>query len=210
MSDTPREHPDPPLNPLELFDAWYDQAREEEGIRYPHAMCLSTVDAEGRPDARMVLLLFRDEAGFVFFTDDRSAKARQLQASKEDEAPHAALTFYWESLDLQIRIRGSVLPTSDAISDHCFAERPRGSRITAWAAHQSQPLASRQDLLARHADQEDRHREQAEIPRPPHWRAYRLQPNSLEFWQAQRHRLHKRWLYELDSPGPWRLTRLEP
>lgn len=195
---------DPPADPHVLFRVWYEDAERCEAIRYAHAMCLSTVDADGLPDARIVLLEHFDDAGFVFFTDARSPKARQLELR-----PAAALTFYWGPLDRQVRVRGEVTPWSDERSDACFAHRPRPSRITAWASEQSRPLASREALEERVDFHTRRFENQDTVPRPPYWRAYRLTARSVELWQARAGRLHDRLLYVRDGDG-WRTSRLEP
>lgn len=194
---------DPPADPSPLFDAWYTDARGCDQIKYAHAVCLSTLGLDGLPDGRTVLLKIHDPAGFVFFTDAESVKARSLA-----RVPEAALTFYWGPLDRQIRIRGSVELASDEVSDQCFSHRPRGSRITAWASRQSRPLEG-EELEHRVASYTERFADHEEVPRPPHWQAYRLVPRAIEFWQARANRLHDRLLYERDGDG-WVTRRLEP
>jgi len=193
-----------PADPHVLFRAWYEDAERCDAIRYAHAMCLSTVDAEGLPDARTVLLKHFDDAGFVFFTDARSPKARQLEGR-----PAAALTFYWGPLERQVRLRGEVAPAGDERSDACFAHRPRESRITAWASRQSEPLARRGELEERVESHTKEFENEDAVPRPPHWRAYRLTARIVEFWQARAGRLHDRLLYVRDGGG-WRISWLEP
>lgn len=184
------ELPDLPSAPWELFRGWYDEAEACPEIRYAHAMCLATVDADGLPDARTVLLKHLDDDGPVFFTDATSPKARQLE-----QLPEAALVFYWEPLERQVRWRGSVDTASDAIADACFERRPRASRITTWASRQSERLASRRELDERYEEMEARFDDDPRVPRPAHWQAYRLRPRTVEFWQARARRLHDRLLY---------------
>ncbi len=194
---------DPPADPLPLFDVWYADAVDCEQIKYAHAVCLSTIGLDGFPDGRMVLLKIHDAAGFVFFTDAESVKGRSLA-----RVPEAALTFYWGPLDRQVRIRGSVEQASDDVSDACFSHRPRGSRITAWASHQSRPLTPGE--LERRVDAvTERFAGVEEVPRPPNWRAYRLVPRAVEFWQGKANRLHDRLLYTREG-GEWVMSRLEP
>ena len=194
---------DPPADPLPLFDAWYSEAVACDQIKYAHAACLSTIDLDGLPDGRTVLLKIHDAAGFVFFTDTGSVKGRSLS-----RVPAAALTFYWGPLDRQIRIRGGVDQASDEVSDACFNHRPRGSRITAWACRQSQQLDAG-DLERRIEALTERFANHNDVPRPPHWQAYRLVPRAIEFWQAKANRLHDRLLYTRAGAG-WTTGRLEP
>ena len=193
------------LDPLEQFDRWFEVARARSGYAMPEAACLSTVDEEGYPDARIVLLKAREPAGFVFYTNLRSAKARALK-----ERPRAALTFYWESLARQVRVQGDVERVSDAEGDAYFATRERGSQIGAWASEQSSTLVSREALLARAAELIALH-EGADVPRPPHWGGLRIVPRRVEFWQGMPDRLHDRFVYRRSGPGTrWRIERLAP
>ncbi len=194
-----------PDDPIGRFRQWLAQANACPSIRYAHAACLSTLDDQGAPDSRVVLVHFVDRGGaFVFSTDTRSSKATQLAGDAR-----AALCFDWNAIDRQVRVRGEVTLGDDAASDRCFDERPRGSRITAWASQQSHALDDRHDLLARHAAHDDRLRELDPIPRPATWRAHRLKPNEIEFWHAHRHRLHERRRYTRGEGG-WDLTLLDP
>jgi pyridoxamine 5'-phosphate oxidase len=188
-------------DPFEVFDAWFAEAAASE-INDPDAMTLATVDAEGMPDARTVLLKGRDEAGFVFYTNLESAKGRELAAT-----PRAALLFHWKSLRRQVRIRGDVAQVSDAEADAYFASRPRGSRLGAWASDQSRPLDSRATLEARVQQQEARFPD--EVPRPPHWSGLRVIPWQIEFWQDGAYRLHDRFLFTRAGDG-WSVQRLYP
>ena len=195
----------PPADPFELFDAWYVDAARDERIKYAAAVCLSTTDLDGFPDARTVLLKLYDAAGFVFFTDCESAKGRSLL-----RFPHAALTFYWGPLDRQIRTRGSVELAAEKISDECFSRRPRGSQITAWASKQSRVLERPSDLERRIASFSRKFAGEDPVPRPANWRAYRLNPRAIEFWSARSNRLHDRLLYTRITDGSWSTSRLYP
>jgi pyridoxamine 5'-phosphate oxidase len=188
-------------DPIELFGRWFRLAAE--GAPLAEAVCVATVDEEGMPDARMVLLKGFDERGFRFFTNERSAKGRQLAGR-----PAAAMTFYWRELDRQVRIRGAIerVPADEA--DEYFASRPRDSQLGAWASPQSEPLGDRAELDERLDAVRDRFGD-GPVERPPHWGGYRLVPDSIEFWQGQVGRLHDRFRYERDGSG-WRVGRLGP
>jgi pyridoxamine 5'-phosphate oxidase len=189
------------LNPIETFQRLFERAAS--ACPEPDAMVLSTVDADGRPSGRYVLLKHADERGFVFYTNLGSRKARAL-----DARPVAALCFYWPQIDVQIRIEGAVERVSDADADAYFASRPRESQIGAWASIQSTPLASRTAL-------DDRVREAAArfeggvVPRPPFWSGYRVVPDAIEFWTREPSRLHVRERYQRDGGG-WTRTLLYP
>ncbi|SPB15740.1 pyridoxamine 5'-phosphate oxidase [Caballeronia novacaledonica] len=190
-------------NPVSQFQTWFAQALDAK-LPEPNAMTLATVDSQGRPSARIVLIKGVDERGFVFFTNYDSRKGRELAAN-----PAASLLFHWIELERQVRIEGRVEKTSDEESDAYYASRPLGSRIGAWASDQSQPLESREALEARERDMIARYGEAP--PRPPHWGGYRLVPDTLEFWQGRPSRLHDRIVYTRDDAGaPWRIARLAP
>lgn len=189
-------------NPFEQFRAWFADAAKLEG-RDVTAMTLATADAQGRPSARVVLLKTFDENGFVFFTNYKSRKSRDL-----DSNPQAMLLFWWEELARQIRIAGKVSRVSDAESDAYFKSRPRGSQLGAWASPQSEIIASRELLEERLAEVERRFGNGA-VERPPHWGGFRLVPDSFEFWHGGNFRLHDRFLYTRTGDG-WRLDRLGP
>ena len=191
-------------DPIELFLRWFEEAGASEP-NDPEAMTLSTVDAEGMPDARMVLCKHADARGLVFYTNAESAKGRELASQ-----PKAAALFHWKSLRRQARFRGGVSETTAAESDAYFASRPRGSRIGAWASQQSRPLASRAVLEAAVEDYERRFGV-GEIPRPDYWRGYRLTPFEIEFWSDGAFRLHDRVSFKRAAPdAPWEKRRLYP
>jgi pyridoxamine 5'-phosphate oxidase len=190
------------LDPIRHFGQALDRARPGE----PHggtACVLATADAEGRPSARFVLLKSFDSRGFVFCTQLRSRKARELEAN-----PFAALCFYWASIHEQARIEGPVERLEDEQADALFAPRPRGARLAAWASRQSETLPSRAALEQAFRQVQDRF-EGTEVPRPENWGGYRVVPRRVELWKGDEHRLHHRWLYELSS-GEWQQSLLYP
>ncbi len=190
--------------PLRLFADWFAEAKRAEPVN-PDAMALATVDADGLPNARMVLLKGFDERGFVFYTNLDSVKGHELA-----DAPKAALTFYWKSLQRQVRLRGSVEPVAAAEADSYFATRSRMAQIGAWASKQSAPLESRmafEQAVARYTAKFG----VGPVPRPPHWSGYRVVPQAIEFWQERPFRLHDRIAFTRFGPtAPWRKTRLYP
>lgn len=191
--------------PFRRFGAWMERAVAAE-VREPTAMALATADARGHPSVRMVLLKGFDESGFVFYTNLESRKGRELA-----ENAHAALCFFWQPLELQVRIEGRVEPVSAAEADEYYASRARGSRIGAWASLQSQPLTSYQGLMASVREYEARFTGD-DIPRPPHWSGFRVIPSRIEFWQGRPNRLHERERFDLDPADPklWRVQNLYP
>ncbi len=198
-------HLDPagcPDDPLPLFRDWFAAATAAAPDKV-NAMTLATIDASGRPTARVVLLKELDTRGFVFFTNYASNKGRDLAAH-----PHAALVFFWPALDRQVRIEGDVEQVSAAESDAYFAVRPRGSQVAAVASPQSQPLASRDELVAR-LEEVEAALAGATPPRPATWGGYRVVPRTVEFWQGQPSRLHDRVEYRRGSDG-WTRVRLAP
>ena len=195
---------EPPSDPYRLFTRWYEEAGACEHIMYAGAVCLSTVDAEGRPEGRIVLMHAFDASGFVFFTDARSGKGRALA-----HLPEAALTFYWGPLERQVRVQGRVAQVAGEAADGFFRRRPRRSQATAWASAQSRPLKSRAALERRVEGVDAEFEGQGEIPRPPYWKAYRVCPRRIEFWTAGARRLHDRVLYAKAGDG-WDVTRLFP
>lgn len=191
-------------DPMDLFAQWLKAARERE-LNDPHAMALASVDAQGAPNLRIVLLKDYDARGFSFFTNELSAKGQEL-ATK----PVGALAFHWKSLRRQVRIRGSVERVDDAAADAYFATRARDSQIGAWASAQSQELASRAQLEAAHREYKARFGDAA-IPRPPHWGGFRLVASRIEFWRSRDFRLHDRREFFRDGPGhPWSHRLLNP
>ncbi len=189
--------------PLRLFAAWFAEAKRAEPVN-PDAMTLATVDADGFPNARMVLLKGFDERGFVFYTNLHSVKGHELVA-----APKAALTFYWKSLLRQVRVRGAVAPVSQQEADAYFATRSRMAQIGAWASKQSAALESRrafEKAIARFAAKFAI----GTVPRPPNWSGYRVVPQQIEFWQERPFRLHDRVVFTRADTGAWQKTRLYP
>ena len=190
-------------DPFALFADWFAEATSTE-VNDPNAVALATVDEQGLPDVRMVLLKGFDKTGFTFYTNLGSNKARQLAAN-----PKAALCFHWKSLNRQVRIRGTVSPVSDEEADAYFDSRHRMSRIGAWASRQSQPLESRFALEKAVAAYTARY-PAGHIPRPDHWSGFRIAPVSMEFWQQGAFRLHDRFVCRQVEGGSWKATRLYP
>lgn len=194
------EHSDP----LGLFSDWLAEATRSEPSD-PNAMTLATVDADGLPDARTVLLKGFDEDGFVFYTNLESAKGRELKAN-----PRAALLFHWKSLRRQVRLRGAVTVVSDEEADAYFATRAKDSQIGAWASAQSRPLPDAHALEKAVAACALKYAV-GKAPRPPYWSGFRLAPVAMEFWRAGRFRLHRRTLFTRPHPAaPWTATPLFP
>jgi pyridoxamine 5'-phosphate oxidase len=192
-------------DPILTFNAWLAEAEMASGMRYPNAVTLSTVDAQGNPDGRIVLLKGTDARGFQFFTNYDSRKGAALTAT-----PRAALTFYWDAQGRQIRARGAVVRLPESESDAYFASRPRASRIGAWASRQSEAIDSRDALDAAYAEEEERFAD-LDVPRPPHWGGFVLSPTEVEFWQEVPFRLHDRFLFRKGEDGTWAPpTRISP
>ncbi len=193
-----------PDDPVALFTSWLNEARDSE-LNDPTALSLATVDTQGMPNVRMVLLKDFDENGFVFYTNFASAKGRELL-----QAQKAAMGFHWKSLRRQVRIRGTVEIVTDQEADDYYTTRPRGSRIGAWASKQSKPLESRFALEKEVAKYTAKFGLGA-IPRPDHWSGFRLVPVEIEFWKDGAFRLHDRLRFSRsDVQTPWSKERLYP
>jgi pyridoxamine 5'-phosphate oxidase len=212
-------------NPIAQFESWFRAAAGEQaqsrwrkiGIALYklwsavcnhrpadiNAMTLATVDKDGKPSTRTVLLKGVDERGFIFFTNYHSRKGRELA-----ENPHAALTFFWPELERQVCVAGTVVKLPVPESEAYFKSRPRGSQIGAWASDQSEVIPSRSALEARWRELEQQH--PSEVPLPPHWGGFILKPERIEFWQGRPSRLHDRFSYARQTDGSWKAERLAP
>ena len=191
-----------PDEPMSLFATWFQQAVDIESTE-PNAMMLATVDGQGQPHLRTLLLKGVDPRGFIFYTNYESDKGRQLAAQ-----PRAAMTFWWHDLERQVRIEGQVERISSDESDAYYHSRPVGSRLGAWASPQSQVIAGREVLEENLQALQERYADNPP-PRPGHWGGYRLVPELVEFWQGRSSRLHDRLCYRLDG-GVWNRVRLAP
>jgi pyridoxamine 5'-phosphate oxidase len=182
-------------DPFQLFDNWFAEARASEP-NDPEAMALATAGADGQPSVRMVLLKSYGRDGFIFYTNEESAKGEQLRGN-----PRAALLFHWKSLRRQVRVEGPVERVSATEADAYFASRGRDSQVGAWASDQSRPLDRRETFEQRFAEMMKRF-DGGDVPRPPHWGGYRVLADSIEFWSDRPHRLHERRLFTR-SAGDW-------
>ncbi|MEL6876061.1 MAG: pyridoxamine 5'-phosphate oxidase [Pseudomonadota bacterium] len=182
-------------DPFALFDTWFAEARETE-LNDSNAMTIATADASGQPAARMVLLKGHGPDGFVFYTNQQSRKAEDIAQN-----PKAAILFHWKSRRRQIRIEGSLSTVAPDVADAYFATRSRDSQLGAWASEQSRPLDRRETFEARFAAMKEKFAG-GDVPRPPHWSGYRLEPHRFEFWQDREHRLHERRVFVREN-GQW-------
>jgi pyridoxamine 5'-phosphate oxidase len=189
------------VTPLQIVQAWYELARAE-GVPEPEAAALATATPDGRPSVRMVLIRGIDERGVRFYTNRESRKGRELAAN-----PHGAIAIHWHAMQRQIRLEGPVEPLSDEESDAYFESRPYGSRLSAWASHQSEVLPDYETLERSVVEFASRYPEA--VPRPPYWGGYLLRPDEIELWQGRPNRLHDRIRYVRDGDG-WRSDRLAP
>ena len=189
-------------DPIVPFHRWFENVIDAD-LHEPNAMILATATSEGRPSARTVLLKGYDERGFVFYTNYEGRKAEELESN-----PACALLFYWGERERQVRIEGHAGRLPNEESDAYFASRPRGSRLGAWASEQSRPVEDRSVLEERVRSLEAEY-EGREILRPPFWGGYRVEPDSVEFWQGRENRLHDRLVYWRTTEG-WKMERLQP
>jgi pyridoxamine 5'-phosphate oxidase len=194
--------PDADRDPIEQFRRWFDEALAAD-LHEPNAMTLATSTPDGHPSARVVLLKGFDERGFVFYTNYEGRKAEELEIN-----PYCALVFYWGELERQVRIEGCVSRVPDEESDAYFEGRPRGSQLGAWASEQSRPARNRGVLEERLRELEAEYGDR-EVPRPPFWGGYRVEPEVIEFWQGRENRLHDRLRYRRSDEG-WKVERLQP
>lgn len=190
-------------NPIEQFKIWLEEAITA-AVEEATAFVLSTVNEQGKPSARVLLLKEVNDQGFVFFTNYNSRKGHELEQN-----PYACLTFFWSGLERQVRIEGKVQKVAPDVSDAYFHSRPKGSQIGAWASPQSQVISSREVLKQADAKYTAAFADQELVPRPEHWGGYILEPTRIEFWQGRPNRLHDRILYEFEN-GSWHTNRLAP
>lgn len=190
-------------NPFEQFDKWFKEGIDSKQFVEPTSFMLSTADKSGRPSSRILLLKSYDEGGFIFYSNYESHKGRDL-----DENPYAAMLFFYDKYERQIRIEGRIEKTSKEVSEAYFKKRPLSSRLGAWASQQSQVLKSRFTLIREVAKYAIKF--PMDVPLPPHWGGYRLTPDTFEFWQGRESRLHDRFQYSLQEDGSWKIDRLSP
>ena len=198
------EEEDVASDPIAQFTAWMAEAAER-GVYEPNAMVLGTIDPDGQPSIRTVLLRGVDERGFEFYTDYTSRKGRALLAN-----PAVSVVFPWYTLHRQVIIFGEAHPVEREASEDYFARRPRGAQIAAWSSDQSQPIASREALEEKVRDTEERFRDDETVPRPERWGGFRIAPHRIEFWQGRTSRLHDRLVFRAAVGGGWELERIQP
>lgn len=191
-------------DPFQQFDAWFKAANAAEGVVEPNAMAIATADAAGKPAVRMVLMKSYSRDGIIWYTNYGSRKAQQIA-----ENSHVALLFYWEALERQVRIEGTISKVPAAVSDEYFSARPYGSQIGAIASPQSN-IISRDELEQRVDELQAQYKETDKVPRPDTWGGYIVKPDYFEFWQGRSSRLHDRLAFNLQADGEWVLNRLAP
>jgi len=190
-------------NPVKQFEKWFEEAKSTE-MPDPNGMSLATVDANGQPSLRTVLLKYFDESGFVFFTNYESRKSKEIEGNKQ-----VSLMFPWIILERQVIIYGKAEKISKKESFKYFTSRPKGSQIGAWVSEQSSVISSRSLLLAKF-DEMKRKFAKGEVPLPSFWGGYRIEPYAIEFWQGRESRLHDRFMYTKQEEGKWKIERLAP
>ena len=191
-------------NPIELFKSWFDEAKKTE-INDPNAVALATCNKDSIPAVRMVLLKSYNNSGFVFYTNLKSNKSKDIEVN-----PNAAMCFHWKSLLRQIRIVGKINPVSNQEADEYYSSRGYGSRIGAWASNQSEILNSRKQLYDAIEKFKIKYPENHKVPRPPYWSGWNLKPKKIEFWLDGESRIHERLLYEINNTGDWNKKLLSP
>ncbi len=191
-------------DPIDQFRHWFDEMKARRDAGYPEPVCLSTVDADGWPDSRMVLLKHVDSQGFIFYTNMHSPKARALIG-----LPRAAMCFYWAAMRRQVRVRGTTQRVTEQEADEYWRMRPRESQIAAWVSQQSEPVSSPEFFERRTAEVRVAFGGRT-VPRPTDWSGFRVMPLRMEFWQERQHRLHDRFVYVRNEQGGWDITQLYP
>ncbi len=190
-------------DPIELFKLWIAEADKNE-IKDPNASSLATANNAGEPDVRIILLKEINSKGFVFYTNLNSPKSQDLKKN-----PKAAMCFYWKSINRQVKILGNVIQVDDEEADHYFKSRPYGSRIGAWASDQSNVMKSTSEILKKIENLQKKYKNEKEIPRPPFWSGWQLEPLSIEFWLRGENRIHERLRYKKVDSG-WKKEILYP